>query len=158
MEGTCSIPKALCQGKKLLKIFVFMCLLIKQSFKESAKACFINDVFNARRQCCPCIFQHLETASTLETLQDKILDHFPWQQKTHMIKKFPWPKITCPKISHDKTNCPKNPTVKTYMTKKFSKINAPPIFHHNQNLSHIHTQLPNFSITMQKNKNKFLHV
>ena len=36
------------------------------------------------------------------------------------------------------------------------KINAPPKFHHNQNFSHIYTQLPNFSIAMQKEK-KFLH-
>ena len=36
-----------------------------------------------------------------------------------------------------------------------NQINAPPKFHHNQIFSHVHTQLPNFSITMHK---KFLHV
>ena len=38
-----------------------------------------------------------------------------------------------------------------------NQTNAPPKFYHNLNFSHVHTQLPNSSIAMQKKK-KILHV
>ena len=85
-----------------------MCLIIWQSFEESAKARFIDDVFDTRRQWCPCTFQHLETTSTFETLQHKSLAY-----------QFPWPKPTCPKNPHapKKVNVPQQ------------KINASPKCH-----------------------------
>ena len=51
-----------------------------------------------------------------------------------------------------KTNAPPSHThTHTKKKKKKKKFNAPPKFHHNKKFSHIHTQLPNFSIAMQKN-------
>ena len=74
-------------------------------------------------------------------------------------QKIPITKIRCPKNSHDKNHMSKKiPQSKHTWPKKFSqpmphhnkKINAPSKFHHNQNFLHVHTQLPNFSITMHK--------
>ena len=60
--------------------------------------------------------------------------------------KIPLPKITCPKISHDQKSCyPKKINVP-------QKVNAPPKFYHKQNFSHVHTQLPNFSIAVREKK------
>ena len=71
--------------------------MIQQSFEEGAKACFIDEIFDARRQCYLCTFQHLETPLTFEALQHK--------NSTHP---FPKPKIYNQKISIPKKIFPQS--------------------------------------------------
>ena len=66
--------------------------------------------------------------------------------KTHMTKNF-----------HKKKKKKKTLTTNAHHNKKSKQTNAPPKFQYNQNFSRIHTQLPNFSIAMQKRKKKFPH-
>ena len=114
--------------------------MIWQGFKESAKARFIDDVFDAKRQWCPCTFQHMETTLTLETLQHKSSSLSISMTKTHMSKNSHAPKKV---MSHIKKSMPHQNVTTTK-------------FYHNQIFWHVHTQLPNFSIAMQKEKNSYM--
>ena len=97
----------------------------------------------------------LRLCNTKSLAHHSMTNHIPCQKKSHVQKK----------ISHNQ-----NPYVqKLFTTKNHApkKVNAPPHkkiiikkkkpmphqkFHHNQNFSHVHTQLPNlFSITTHKN-------
>ena len=129
-----------------------MCLMIRQSFEEGGKDCFIDDILDARRQCCPCTFQHLETPLTLETLQHKnsainlhnpkyINKKFPYLKKKKTFhNQYPTKMSPLPNLSHIHTTtkfCYNHAKRFLHAKKKFPQLHAqinstyPTTFFHN---------------------------
>ena len=91
-------------------------------------------------------------------VKEKFPSRNPHAQKFHTRtknpcqKKFPQPKPTLPKLVHNQKSCAQKGQFPTNKKKKKKKPMPHQKFHHNQNFSHVHTQLPNlFSITTHKN-------
>ena len=113
-------------------------------FEEGAKARFIDDVFDARRQGCPCTFQHLETSS-LETLQQKF-NVPPPQNQTNAPQKF-YHNLN---FSHVHTQLPKifHSHAKKFLLVQNSHTKIP--MHPKKSMSHNKKSMPHQNVTTTK--------